>query len=211
MLEGKFVVFDFETTGVGKDSKNNYKAYSHGERPLPRENFPVELAATLIVDGIVARTYHTFIRGAERLDPWVLENCPHLSVKDCERDGVPFLEALRALADMAGPDHGECTLVAHNIQYDWSDVIVRTVNELDASTDDAYRALSTCKRFCTCVNPTTKASGRAYFYKKIGKWIGPKLKDLASSLGVAYDDASAHDATYDVDVTVQCLLRQSAR
>ena len=209
MSQGKYLVFDFETTGVGKDSKNNYKLYSHEARPLPRENFPVELAASLVVDGAVTRTYHTLIQGASRLDPWVLENCPNLSVKDCERDGIPLLEAVRALADLAGPDHKECTLVAHNIQYDWADVIVRTVNEVDANTDDAYRALSKCKRYCTCVNPTTKASGRAYFYKKIGKWIGPKLKDLASSLNVEYDDNSAHDATYDVNVTVQCLLKSS--
>lgn len=30
------------------------------------------------------------IRGATRLDPWVVANCKHLSIEECDRDGRSF-------------------------------------------------------------------------------------------------------------------------
>lgn len=95
-----YLVIDFETTGVGKDAKNGYKNYPAALAPLPRPNYPVELAAELIdANGTVVDSMKTLISGAERLDPWVLENCPHLSVKTCERDGIPLIEAIGKLVD----------------------------------------------------------------------------------------------------------------
>ena len=39
-----YLIFDFETTGIGKDKENNYKSYDSTKCPLPRENYPVELS-----------------------------------------------------------------------------------------------------------------------------------------------------------------------
>ena len=199
----KYLVFDFETTGVGKDANNGYRPYSPESLPLPRPNFPVELAYTVVDDkGVVVETSESIlISGAQRLDPFVLENCPDLSIRACERDGIEFAEALRRLAHAANG----CTLVAHNIDYDWNEVIVATVREQNLEGLDAFLTLQTCPRLCTCINKYTKANKTAYYFKKIGKWIGPKLSALAAAHDVAYDTKRAHTAVYDVAVTVACL------
>lgn len=44
----RFLVVDFETTGIGMDNANGYKEYAIDKRSLPRKNFPVELAAVII-------------------------------------------------------------------------------------------------------------------------------------------------------------------
>ena len=105
----RYLVVDFETTGLGKDAANGHAPYAADRRPLPRPNYPVELAAAVVeADGRISARAAMLVRGAERLDPWVEEHCPHLSVRACERDGVEFGEALARLAAMA-PD---ATLVA---------------------------------------------------------------------------------------------------
>lgn len=203
-MHEKYLEFDFETTGIGKDSKNGYRPYNQSQCPLPRPNFPVELSYTVVdsLGNVLESVDSMLIRGAERLDPFVLEHCPHLSVKACERDGVDFLEALRALA-LASEG---CTLVAHNIKYDWDEVIVATAREQGVAENVDFRKLQACPRFCTCINPSTKADKSAYYFKKLGKWIGPKLQALAAKHHVKYDPASAHKASYDVSVTLACLL-----
>lgn len=188
----RFLVFDFETTGVGKDSRNGYKPYPPDLAPLPRPNFPVELAWSVVeADGSVSLSGGAVIRGAERLDPFVLENCPHLSVKRCDREGVSLEEAVE---EMARAGEG-CTLVAHNIAYDV---------EVLRGASNAGPLLS-LPRFCTCVNEEHKKARTAYYFKKIDTWIGPKLEKLAEKHGVPYDPAEAHSAAYDVEVTVGCL------
>ena len=154
---------------------------------------------------VVARE-KILIKGAQRLDPWVLKNCPHLCVKDCEREGIDFLEVVSRLSSLIHDK--QCTLVAHNIEYDWVDVMVRTAQECGIYDDPSFCALKNCRRFCTCVNNIHKQEGSAYFYKKIGRWIGPSLKNLAASLKIDYDETAAHDALYDVDVTHQCFLKK---
>jgi DNA polymerase III epsilon subunit-like protein len=200
----RYLIFDFETTGVGEDKNNGYKNYSVDKMPLPRENYPVELGLCLMEkDGTIIGTQKMLICGAERLDPWVEENCSHLSVKECNRDGIPFSEALKKMGDMIGTE--ECMLVAHNIQYDWDDVILRTVKEQDLQSTNSFLKLKSCKQFCTCVNYKTKAEKTAYLFKRIGKWIGPSLEKLAIGFQVPYDGKSAHDALYDVTITAQCM------
>lgn len=197
----KYLIFDFETTGFAKDAQRGFKLYDVSQRPLPRENFPVELSYVVVDEqGVVLESVDSIIiRGAKRLNPFVQENCPHLSIEKCDRDGVDFSEALRRLARAADG----CTLVAHNLQYDWDQVIVATA-EPD-SVD--FQKLKACPRFCTCVNPLTKANKTAYFFKKIGRWIGPKLQDLAATHGVEYDAKRAHKASYDVVITLECLRK----
>ena len=202
-----FLVIDFETTGLNKDSNNGYKPYPKEVAPLPRANFPVEVAAALVgPDGVVKDKVVLFIRGAQRFAPWVLENCSHLSVKECERSGVDFPDMLRALRNLAGD--GDCTIVAHNIVYDWDEVIEYTARDLGLLEDPAFLHLRQMPRWCTMVNPLTKQDRSAYYWPKIGKWIGPKLGALCRKHGVAYDEASAHEAMYDVTAPAGCLIRQ---
>jgi DNA polymerase III alpha subunit (gram-positive type) len=201
----RYLVFDFETTGLGKDSKNGYKPYSATQSPLPRANFPVELSYSVVDEhGVVIDSAESIlIRGATRFDPFVVENCAHLSVEQCDREGVEFAEALHRLAEAADG----CTLVAHNIQYDWDEVIVATVLEQGTSDNADFKKLQACPRFCTCINDLNKANKSAYYYQKIGKWIGPRLEALATTHGVDYDSKLAHKASYDVEVTVGCLCK----
>lgn len=199
-----YLVIDFETSGVGTDSKNGYKPYPPSLMPLPRVDYPVQLAAELVdSNGNVVMAEQMLIRGVERLCPWVEENCCHLSVEDCDRDGVSFEHVIKVLADMVG--NNQCTLVAHNIQYDWKDVMLRTARELHLDVTPNFRKLASLPQYCTCVNNTHKKEKSAYYFKKIGKWIGPKLSALAEKYKVEYDEHSAHDAAYDVRVTSQCL------
>lgn len=203
----RYLVFDFETTGVGKDAANGYRPYADDLMPLPRTNYPTELAAALVEDGAVTARLHTLVRGARRLDPWVQRHCAHLSVERCEAEGVDFMDALAQLAALVARDPARpCTLVAHNLQYDWDEVIVRTVRERKATDDAAFQTLRACAQHCTCVNEQTKADRSAYFFQRIGKWIGPKLEALARKYGVPFDASAAHDAAYDVHVTTCCLL-----
>ena len=199
----RYLVVDFETTGLGKDAANGHAPYAADRRPLPRPNYPVELAAAVVeADGRISARAAMLVRGAERLDPWVEEHCPHLSVRACERDGVEFGEALARLAAMA-PD---ATLVAHNLAYDWG-VIAETASELGLKGGDAFRSLQAMPRFCTCVNEQTKRNRTAYFFKRLSTWIGPNLGTLAAAHGVAYDASKAHGAAYDVEVTAGCLVK----
>lgn len=201
----RYLVFDFETTGLGKDAKNGYKPYSATQSPLPRENFPIELSYSVIDEhGVVIDSAESIlIRGATRFDPFVVENCAHLSVEQCDREGVEFAEALHRLAEASDG----CTLVAHNIKYDWDEVIVATVHEQGTSDNADFKKLQACPRFCTCINELTKANKSAYYYQKIKTWIGPRLEALAASHGVEYDSKLAHKASYDVEVTVACLCK----
>ena len=206
----KYLVIDFETTGNGIDKSNKYKPYKSDLMPLPRANYPIQLAAALMnTSGKVVRRENLFISGAQRLDPYVCENCPHLSVEICEREGVAFVHVLERLANMMSSyrKREPTTIVAHNIKYDWDDVIVETVKEENLQDHPSFKQLEMCTKFCTCVNPDTLANGSAYYFKRIRKWIGPSLKNLAITNDIPYDEEKAHDAEYDVDLTVQCLVK----
>ncbi len=206
-----YLVIDFETTGVGTDKTDGYRPYTDERRPLPRANYPTEVAAALLdSSGVILSEEHMVVRGAQRFDPWVTEHCTHLSVPLCESEGVPMREVLRRLAAMVeglGGQTVECTLVAHNMQYDWDDVLVRTARDEDLQEDKAFKTLSALPRYCTCVNRATLNNGTAYYFKRIGKYIGPSLQRLATSLGVPYETENAHGAQYDVRVTAMCVAR----
>lgn len=206
----KYLVIDFETTGNGINKSNKYKPYSVDLLPLPRANYPIQLAAALLNEiGQVVSKENIIIRGAKRLDPYVCKNCPHISVEICEKEGVAFVCVLERLANMMNSYQKDelTTIVAHNIKYDWNDVILETVAEENLQDSVFFRQLEKCTKFCTCVNPDTLANGSAYYFKKIRKWIGPSLKNLAITNDIPYDEEKAHDAEYDVDLTVQCLLK----
>ena len=199
-----YLVIDFETTGIGKDAQNGYKPYSEALMPLPRPNYPVQLACELLdASGNVVQAKQMLIEGATRLDPWVQRNCPQLSVKDCEREGIGFADAIKVLADVVG-DHA-CTMVAHNIQYDWKEVMLYTARDMNLEHTPSFQKLTSLPQYCTCINDEHKRAKTAYYLRKLKKWIGPKLSALAKQCNVAYDETAAHDAAYDVRVTSECL------
>lgn len=202
----RFLVFDFETVGIDKDNDNGYKPYSNDKKPLPRENYPVEIGMCLLEnDGTIVETRKIVIEGAERLSPWVEQNCSNVSLKTCEREGISFSDMLTRVADIIGDE--PCTLVAHNIQYDWDEVIVVTAKEMNLTDSPAYLKLKNCPRHCTCINDSTKTNKTAYYHKTLKKWIGPNMAKLAKSCGVEYDTNSAHDALYDVEITRKCFMK----
>lgn len=206
----KYLVIDFETTGIGVDKSNNYKAYELDLMPLPRANYPIQLAAALLnKQGEIVNRDNMIIHGAERFDPYVCKQCPHLSVEICQEQGISFGQVLQKLTDMidAYMIDEPTTIVAHNIKYDWNDVILETVEEQNLKDTPSFRRLEMCTRFCTCINPKTRANQSAYYFKKIGKWIGPSLKSIAIKNNIPYDEERAHNAEYDVDLTVKCLVK----
>ena len=199
-----YVVLDFETTGFNRGDDGN--PFPSDREPLPRESYPVQLSAELVdAQGQpMGEVVTIMILGAERLAPWVLEHCPHLSIKGVERDGIPFSEALQKLADLVGDR--ECTLVAHNMAFDWDQVLKRTAHEQNLESSPAFVKLASLPRFCTCVNETHK-----YWNRRYKTWAGKRLQALASYYGVPFDEGSAHDATYDVRVTRECLKHMLER
>jgi hypothetical protein len=83
--------------------------------------------------------------------------------------------------------------------------------KLEEGGAELAQFFESCPTFCTMVNEYTKKIKNprpmAYYYHKIDKWIGPKLKDLALFLNVEYDEALAHSSEYDVDVTYKCYVK----
>lgn len=204
---GRFLVFDFETTGDDKDSENNYKPYSRNVGPLPYANHPTELAAAVVEDGKIVDTTNIVICGAIRMSPWVIKNVTHLSVDRCDVEGIPFSEALESLAQLIG--NQPTTLVAHNMEYDYNNVLIPAVKYYKLEDSTSFKRISTCPRYCTMINDNTKANKTAYFWKKIQAWRGPTLFDLAVSHGVTVDIARRHQASYDVEITTQCLCKSN--
>lgn len=202
----QYLILDFETVGINKDETNGYAPYADDTAPLPRENFPTDVSACLVdaTGTTVISRQMIVIRGARRLSPWVQQHCSNVSLKKCDREGVDFSEVIQRLADMVGET--PCTLVAHNVQYDWDDVLHFTAKERNLTETVAYVKLKSCPRLCTCVNEVTKRERVAFYSKKLQKWIGPSLKKLAASYDIPYDDAAAHDSAYDVEVTRKCLV-----
>tara|TARA_B100000945_G_scaffold117771_2_gene93622 strand:+ start:1117 stop:1746 length:630 start_codon:yes stop_codon:yes gene_type:complete len=202
-----YLIFDFETVGIDKNNDDGYKPYPIDEKPLPRENYPMEIGLCLIKeDGTIIKTDKIIIQGAERVSPWTEQNCHNISVQKCEREGIPFSETLKKMANMIGEI--SCTLVAHNIEYDWDKVLLYTAKEMNLTNSPAFIKLNNCDRYCTCINETNKKNKSAYFYNKLKKWMGPKLEKLCQRNNITYDAKSAHDSLYDVEITRQCFVAE---
>ena len=201
------LVFDFETNGNGVDNKNNYKSYEDEEMPLPIPNFPIQISASLVNDnGNKEEVYTTFIKGSQRMDPWVKTHIPHITVEKCESEGITFGTMLKHLADMCS--RKPTILVAHNIFYDWN-VLINTYNHLKIRDSKSLNILINCQKFCTMYNWFTTQNKvglkHAYYWKSKRIYIGPSLKTLATFFGITFDETKAHDASYDTEITTKCL------
>lgn len=222
----RWCVFDFETNGLNSGGKENgYKPLPEEELPLPWPNYPTQLAARVVDDtGKVYETYQTLIRGATRLAPWVVENCTHLTLKKLERQGVEFSEALTALSKLietyteeeeedtaSGGTGSKIMLVAHNIKYDWEQVLLPTTRQLGLSDHPAFLHLQSLPRGCTCINQHRMNDRSAYYWHKVQDTRGPRLAKLCESLGIEFEEDAAHDAQYDVLKTSECLVAMYAK
>ena len=200
------VVIDFETNGNGVDKNKNYRPYAEDLMPLPRPNYPIELTAYKFTkDGVIDRKTW-LIRGATRLDPWVLQNVPEASIEKYNK-GKTFVQVATELKKMM--NHEPLCIVGHNVEYDHNQVLLSIEFEDDGA--ELARFFKSCPTFCTMVNEYTKKMKNprplAYFHHKLGKWMGPSLKNLALFLKVEYEDSRAHSSDYDVDVTYKCYMQ----
>jgi len=205
-----YIVFDFETNGVGKDPNNKYMPYTPDKSPLPRPNYPTQLAAMCMRgDGEVLSSFSTLIKGSKRMDPWVERNCTSITVEKCGEEGVPFKDAIKMLYSLSSFSDHPPTLVAHNIAYDWDTVLVPTSKEEAILSSPELEQMREWARYDTMVNEYTKnrlVNGKkVFFFRKIDAMIGPSLSDLAKHCNVPFDTSLAHDAMYDVSVTAKCL------
>jgi DNA polymerase III epsilon subunit-like protein len=199
------VVIDFETNGNGVDKNKSYRPYAEELMPLPRPNYPIELTALIFTeDGVIDRKTW-LIRGATRLDPWVIQNVPGANIQKYDK-GQTFVQVASELKKMMKEP---LCIIGHNVDYDYKDVLLTV--ELEEDGAELAKFFKACPTFCTMVNEYTKKMKNprplAYYYSKLNKWMGPSLKNLAVFLQVDYDDASAHSSEYDVDVTYNCYIK----
>ncbi len=181
-----YLVFDFETTGITGGSPNN---------------FPVQLACQLITEtGTIIESFQTVIRGAKKLSDWTIKNCPHITIEKCMNEGIDIIEVLEKISTIIGDM--ECTLVAHNLEYDWDTVLLPIIKEHELENNKHFKKIAQLERKCTMLDDT---HGLKYFHPRFKKYCGPKLCALAKRYHIDFDEKKAHDAMYDVDITRKCL------
>lgn len=182
-----FLVFDFETTG-----------FNGSADPV---NYPTQFACKLTTPtGIVVEEFQTLVRGAKELSEWSKCHCPHVTVKRCEEEGIELHDLLKKIVNII--EECECTLVAHNMEYDWDKVLLPSVINQKLYGSDEFQKLRKYKRICTMLHEKNR-----YWHNKHKRWCGPSLQNLADKYNVEFDSNKAHDAMYDTDVTKMCLVK----
>ena len=175
-----YLVFDFETTGTRDGTPHNY---------------PTQFACELLNSkGKEIDKFDAFIKGATILSPWVLKNCPNITIEKCN-EGIDIHTLLQKMYQILHnnlPELSLCTLVAHNMDFDWA-VLTAAVKLADLESTKEFQDLSSLPRLCTMKDRL----------RRYEKW--PKLKELAESFEIVFEDAIAHDAVYDAHICGQCL------
>jgi DNA polymerase III alpha subunit (gram-positive type) len=136
--------------------------------------------------GEVTHLYDSFVKGAASLSQWVQDNTPVTLEK--LTDAPAPCEVSQALADLW--EEGDI-VVAHNVGFDLGVVLPK----IAGPTHPLLNA------------PVIDTMRERWAYQIRGKL--PKLKELCAHLEVAFEDASAHDATYDTQALARCM--QAAR
>ena len=181
-----YLFFDFETNGL--------KAFGYDEHPT-QLCFIVTNST-----GKIIHTYNELIKGTTRLSPWVIENCPHVSLQALSDNGVSVKEAWTSLLSYAGPN---TLFVAHNLSFDWG-IVEKYAKQL--LVPKGYNLLQLQPRFCTKEMSTDKCkiqrAGKSRVWGGGYKW--PTLEELAGKLDVNITGA-LHDALTDVRVLRSCF------
>ena len=180
----RYVCLDFETNGFPeKDCK-----------PMPWSSYPIQVSLTAVENGEVVHLYDSCIQGAESFNPWVSQNVP-ITFKDLSK--APKLpKAIQEIAAVLRPTDW---LVAHNARFDLETCLARTGQKAKIYSEDLHFILS-LPRFCTmnCSYMRSVSAGR------------PTLALLCKHFGVDFDEAAAHDATYD-SLKLACCVAEAGR
>ena len=151
--------------------------------------------------------YDKLIVGCNELSPWVMENCPHVTMEKLQKEGVSIRSAWKSLLSHAGPD---TVYVAHNLSFDWN-IVVKYSKEL--LVDKGMKLLDLQPRLCTkeistnlCKLPKT---GKSRWFAG-SRWKWPTLEELAQKLDVEITGA-LHDALTDVRVLKACFFAAHER
>ena len=180
----RYVCLDFETNGFPeKDCK-----------PMPWSSYPIQVSLTAVENGEVVHLYDSYIQGAESFNIWVAKHVP-ITFKDLSR--APKLpKVIQEIAAVLRPTDW---LVAHNARFDFETCLARTGQKERIYSEDLHFILS-LPRFCTmnCSYVRSVSPRR------------PTLALLCKHFGVDFDEAAAHDATYD-SLKLACCVAEAGR
>jgi len=179
----RYICFDFETNGF-YDPTSKYPNYT-----MPYESHPVQLSIDIVdEDGTITHAYDTVIAGAKGFTQWVVDNVP-ITLEQVRREGRPFREVLDVFAGLI--QDGDI-LVAHNLEFDFNRVIVKSITRMNIESPAAER-IRAAPKFCTM-----KCS---YSTSSFGKQV--KFSKLCEHFGVTLNNA--HDATADAYALAECV------
>ena len=132
-------------------------------------------------NGEVVHLYDSHIQGAESFNAWVSRNVP-VTFADLAQ-APPLPKVIQEVARLLRPTDW---LVAHNARFDLETCLARTGQKEKNYSEDLHFILS-LPRFCTmnCSYMRSVSPRR------------PSLALLCKHFGVDFDEAAAHDATYD--------------
>ena len=194
----RYLVLDFETTGFFDATTPQCK------KPLPREDYPTQVTLRAInTDGTNStELFSTFITGATRFDPKVIDKVP-FTVEDT-LTGMTFQDVVEHMSKHVRPDDILC---GHHLDYDLN-VLQITATELNVDVS----FMTTLKRFDTQINEYTRSLKKGtrwvvWYWKKQRRMVGPSLDALCKHLNIdRTDDAlMAHDARKDAADTASCV------
>ena len=184
----RYVCLDFETNGFPmKDCKPDCQ-------PMPWSSYPIQVSLTAVENGEVVHLYDSHIQGAESFNAWVSRNVP-VTFADLAQ-APPLPKVIQEVARLLRPTDW---LVAHNAHFDLETCLARTGQKAKIYSEDLHFILS-LPRFCTmnCSYMRSVSPRR------------PSLALLCKHFGVDFDEAAAHDATYD-SLKLACCVAEASR
>ena len=176
----RFLVLDVETDGNGTFR--------------PPTQRPVEIAWSVLHNNNIIASHHYYVRGVTHI---AYKGCKHTK-EFFNSNGVKMSDALKWL-DQSFRSHNVQYIVAHNVDFDKGVLMYYNKGK------ELSEAFVNAPTFCTMKHTTAICklpSNSGYSSYKY-----PKLLELASHLSVPFDTSRLHGARYDVDLTIQCILR----
>ncbi len=183
----RIVVFDYETTGFPDESGKG-------------SNRPVEVAASVFVDGVLVDRFHTFVNPGESTSEWsdfsqrTLVDDNGNSLSDAFLSGKPSVdEATRMLVEFMGEDS---LIAAHNLPFD-EGVLEQSAREagIDFSPAGTVDTLQLARDLLV-----------SKYQDKDGYDVeSHRLKTLADHFGIELE--SWHTASADTDAAGELLFK----